>query len=163
MPGTWPGGNTPPPQRDAPGVTRTVVAVVVGVLALVTGCGSTGSGAAPSSTASSTAVTTVDTAAVSSSVAAMGIPPKPDPTTTAAYLAELRAIEPQLVDDDNPDKAVTRGRDQCRSVYEHPTDQAKLIDLANRRFTAPGHSAGFGPEVAEKVLAVVRKHLCPTY
>lgn len=92
-----------------------------------------------------------------------GIPPKPDEATKQAYLDELRAIEPLLVDEDNLDKAVNRGRDQCSSVAQSPADQAKLIELTNKRFTAPGHSDGFGPEVAEQVLTVVRKHLCPTY
>lgn len=100
---------------------------------------------------------------MSSIVAAVGIPPKPDQATAEAYLKELRAIEPRLVDEDNTDKAVDRGRNQCRSVSENPTDQARLVDLTNRRFIAPGYSDGFGPEVAEQVLAVVRKHLCPTY
>lgn len=100
---------------------------------------------------------------MSSIVAAAGIPPKPDEATKAVYLDELRAIEPKLVDEDNPDKAVDRGRNQCRSVSETPTDQARLVDLTNRRFIAPGFSDGFGPEVAERVLVVVRKHLCPTY
>jgi hypothetical protein len=100
---------------------------------------------------------------MSSIAAAAGIPPKPDQATADAYLADLRAIEPLLVDADNPDKAINRGRDQCSSVAQHRDDQVKLIDLTNKRFTAPGHSDGFGPEVAERVLAVVRKHLCPAY
>lgn len=137
--------------------------MICGVLALVTGCGSTGGETAPTSTTTSSTGASLDAAAISSAVAAAGIPPKPDEATKEAYLAELRAIEPRLVDEDNPDKAVNRGRDQCRSVKDHPDDQAKLIDLANRRFIAPGFSRGFGPEVAERVLAVVRKYLCPTY
>ncbi|MEV0677251.1 hypothetical protein AB0I60_12105 [Actinosynnema sp. NPDC050436] len=104
-----------------------------------------------------------DAAAMSSAPAAAGIPPEPDAGTKAAYLDELRAIDPRLVDEDNLDKAVNRGRNQCSSVREHPGDQARLVDLTNRRFIAPDASNGFGLEVAERVLAVVRKHLCPTY
>lgn len=100
---------------------------------------------------------------MSSIAAAAGIPPKPDEATRAAYLDELRAIEPLLVDEDNLDKAVDRGRNQCSSIPHHRDDQAKLIELTNTRFTAPGHSGGFGTAVAERVFVVVRKHLCPTY
>ncbi|QFZ20337.1 hypothetical protein [Saccharothrix syringae] len=102
-------------------------------------------------------------AEMSSIAAAAGIPPKPDRATAEAYLAELRAIEPLLVDEDNTDKAIDRGRNQCSAIPNHAGDQAKLVELTNTRFTAPGHASGFGPEVAEQVLAVVRKHLCPTY
>ncbi|WP_143091816.1 hypothetical protein [Lentzea albida] len=113
--------------------------------------------------ATSTAPAAVNTTSAPSAASAAGIPPKPDEATVKAYLDELRAIDPAIVDEDNPDKAINRGRDQCSSVQSFPADQAKLIDLTNKRFTAPGQSNGFGPEKAERILAAVRKHICPTF
>jgi hypothetical protein len=91
-----------------------------------------------------------------------GIPPKPDAATQAAYIADLEAIDPDIVHG-KPDKAVSRGRDQCGTVANAPTDQAKLIDFTTQRFTSPDHPNGFGPEVSARILAAVRKHICPTY
>ncbi|MFD5827510.1 hypothetical protein [Lentzea sp. NPDC060358] len=91
-----------------------------------------------------------------------GIPPKPDAATQAAYVADLDAIDREIVNG-NADRAVSRGRDQCMSVAKTPGDQAKLVELTAQRFTSPNHPAGFGPEVSARVLAAVRKHLCPGY
>ncbi|MFD9703797.1 hypothetical protein [Lentzea sp. NPDC059081] len=91
-----------------------------------------------------------------------GIPPKPDTATQAAYIADLDAIDPEIVNG-NPDRAVTRGRDQCTSVAKAPGDQVKLVELTAQRFTSPGHPTGFGPDVSARILAVVRKHICPSY
>lgn len=91
-----------------------------------------------------------------------GPPAKPDAATTAAYLAALTAIDPEIVSD-KPERAVPRGRDQCTSVAEWPKDQAKLVDLASKRFTSAKHPEGFGPEKSARILEAVRKHICPTY
>ncbi|MFB7473972.1 hypothetical protein [Kitasatospora sp. NPDC056184] len=93
--------------------------------------------------------------------AGVAIPPKPDAATEAKYIAALTAIDPEIVDG-KADRAVSRGRDQCRSVAEHPTDQAKLVALAAQRFTSAGHPQGFGPEKSAQILAAVRTHICPT-
>ncbi|MFJ9443261.1 hypothetical protein ACIRRH_15525 [Kitasatospora sp. NPDC101235] len=159
--------------------TRTTVAAVVALLAIgSTACSSSTSsskGAAPSSAATapqtSAAAAPAATQAQAEAGAAApapagakpsGPPPKPDAATTAAYIAALTAIDPEIVSD-KADRAVSRGRDQCTSVAEWPTDQAKLVDLANKRFTSAKHPDGFGPEKAAKILEVVRKHICPTY
>ncbi|WP_078860190.1 hypothetical protein [Streptomyces rubellomurinus] len=91
-----------------------------------------------------------------------GLPPKPDAATTAKYIAALTAIDPEIVGD-KPDRAVSRGRDQCSSVAEFSKDTAKLVDLTNKRFTSPKHPDGFGAEKAAKILVVVRASICPTY
>ncbi|MFE7559677.1 hypothetical protein [Kitasatospora sp. NPDC057500] len=58
---------------------------------------------------------------------------------------------------------MSRGRDQCTSVAQYPTDQPKLVELTGKRFISPGHPQGFGPEKSAKILAAVRTHICPSY
>lgn len=140
-------------------MTRFVAVVTALAMLGLAACG----GQPTSEPAPSTTSSTVSPADTSSAAAAAGIPPKPDDATTQAYLADLRAIDPAIVDEDNLSKTINRGRDQCSTVKTSPGDQAKLIDFTNKRFTAPGHSEGFGPEKAERILAAVRKHICPTY
>lgn len=140
-------------------MTRFVAVVTALTMLGLAACGGQpASEPAPSTTQSSTG-----DPVMSSAAAAAGIPPKPDEATAQAYLADLRAIDPAIVDEDNPSKTINRGRDQCSTVKASPGDQAKLIDFTNKRFTAPGHSDGFGPEKAERILAAVRKHICPTF
>ena len=71
------------------------------------------------------------------------------------------AIDPEIVDDE--EQAVDRGRNQCSSVANSPDDEPKLVDLTQRCFTSPGHPEGFGPEKSARILAAVRKYLCPDY
>ncbi|GHF77604.1 hypothetical protein GCM10018790_64660 [Kitasatospora xanthocidica] len=91
-----------------------------------------------------------------------GLPPKPDEATTAKYLAALIAIDPEIVGD-KPDRAVSRGRDQCSSVAQHPHDTAGLVKLTNQRFTSPKHPEGLGDAKSTRILAAVRAHVCPTF
>lgn len=93
---------------------------------------------------------------------AAGLPPKPNAATTAAYIKALDAIDTDIVHG-KTEKAVDRGLNTCSSVKSSPNDQAKLIDLTNQRFSSPTHPEGHGPETAEKILKVVRKHLCPDF
>ncbi len=92
-----------------------------------------------------------------------GIPPEPDRRTWAAYIAGLVAIDPDIVHG-KEEKAVDRGRNQCRSIAEHrqDADRSKLVELARQRFTSPGHPDGFG-SAAAKILVVVHRYLCPSY
>ncbi|MFD4638294.1 hypothetical protein ACFWN2_13325 [Lentzea sp. NPDC058436] len=136
-------------------MTRLSTAVAALVMLGLAGCGTQPAATPPAST-------TPPTSATSESAGA-DIPPRPDAPTTKAYLDDLRAIDPAIVDEKNTDRAVVIGRFHCASVKSFPTDQVKLIDLTNKRFTEPGHGAGFGEEKAEKILAVVREHICPTY
>ncbi|MEU3574122.1 hypothetical protein AB0E96_37810 [Kitasatospora sp. NPDC036755] len=117
--------------------------------------------AAPETPAAPTAAQPAAPAA-SGAVKPSGPPPKPDAATTAAYVAALTAIDPEIVDN-KPDRVVSRGRDQCTSVSEWPKDQPKLVDLTNQRFTSAKHPGGFGSEKSTLILAAVRKYICPTY
>jgi len=98
----------------------------------------------------------------SAAEAAAGIPPEPDPTDWRAYIDALTAIDPEIVHGEE-EKAVDRGRNQCSSVASTPDDDAKLVDLTQQRFSSPEHPEGFGPEKSAKILAAVRKYLCPDY
>ncbi|MFD0256977.1 hypothetical protein ACFVH7_01665 [Kitasatospora indigofera] len=91
-----------------------------------------------------------------------GIPPTPDAATTAKYIAALTAIDPEIVDN-KPDRAVSRGRDQCTSIGTWPNDRQRLLDLTEQRFTSSRHPDGFGPAKTSRILDVVHASLCPTY
>lgn len=93
---------------------------------------------------------------------ASDLPPKPDLATRTAYLADLDAIDPDIVHGKG-DKAVSRGRSQCSSFKIENVDRQKLINHTNYRFTSPNHPNGHGTKIAEQILDVVHKHLCPTY
>ena len=126
------------------------------VLGLLAGCGSSSSEDSGDRGASNSTLATSPTVLPG----VPGAPPKPDAATAAAYVADLEAIDPDI-EHGKPDKAVSRGRDQCTSVAEWPDDQAKLVGLAQRRFISPDHPDGFGPEKSARILAVVRQYLCP--
>lgn len=98
-----------------------------------------------------------------SAVAAAGIPPSPSVEAQEAYLDALIAINPAIVGKKAADTIVDRGRNQCGSIANHPNDRTKLVDLTNKRFTAPDAPSGFGLPTAEKILDVVHRHLCPSY
>ncbi|WP_406206433.1 hypothetical protein OH807_32820 [Kitasatospora sp. NBC_01560] len=89
-----------------------------------------------------------------------GLPSKPGDGATAKLVAALDAIDPAIVGG-KADQAVDRARNQCQSMYQFPKDRAKLVELANQRFTAPDHPQGFGTEKAEKILDALRATLCP--
>jgi len=131
-------------------VKSTLVLISFGVAALLAGCGSEPGNDAASSPSSAPAATVP------------GAPPKPDQATADAYVADLQAIDPNIVDG-KPDRVVSRGRDQCTSVVQWPNDQDKLVGLVQKRFTSADHPEGFGREKSTRILAAVRKHLCPTY
>ncbi len=145
---------------------RPIALLGVAVVLLVGGCGSESQNETTTSAASaSTAVPSdgaVPSDVMSSIQAEAGIPPEPDPATWRKYINALNAIDPEIVNG-KEEKAVDGGRDQCSSVKEFPDDQAKLVDLTNRRFLSPNHPDGFGKATAAKILAAVRKYICPTY
>ncbi len=94
---------------------------------------------------------------------AAGIPPEPSAPVAAAYIADLKAIDPAIVGDKDPGAIVDRGRDQCASIHDWPRDEDKVFELAQARFTAPGHPDGFDADTTRRILQTVRKHLCPGY
>lgn len=53
---------------------------------------------------------------MSSIDASVGIPPKPVGAARDAYLAAIKAVDPQLVAD--PDKAISNGRNQCSTLND---------------------------------------------
>ncbi|MFF0721350.1 hypothetical protein [Micromonospora sp. NPDC003816] len=136
---------------------RRVAAAAVLLIALA-GCGSS-----ETATPEAAAPSVISSDAVEKAAAAAGIPPKPDEETAAAYLAALTKIDPDIVGDKDPDRIINRGRDQCSSIKEWPDDEAKLLMFVNARFTGPDHPNGFGDAKAKKILAAVKKHICPTY
>ncbi|MFI5984460.1 hypothetical protein ACIBEA_26745 [Streptomyces sp. NPDC051555] len=151
--------------------TATAVLSVVIAAAGLTACGSDKGAAAPSTKTSPSAAPSSSPAAPPASSApsaaagtakAKGIPPKPDAATQAKYIAALAAIDPDIVNT-KPDKAVDRGRNQCDTIANFPTDKQKQTDLTNQRFTSPTHPDGFGPAKAGKILDAVHTHLCPSY
>lgn len=96
-------------------------------------------------------------------LADMGIPPTPAPAEWKAYIAALNKIDPAIVGEKDEERIIDRGRDMCSVVKEWPDDEAKLVDLTNKRFTASDHPNGFGDAKSKRILAVVRQHICPTY
>lgn len=146
----------PPKRQTSPAIlVLAVIGGVLGLLLLFGGAVTVLGSEEETPTASSSP------GSVASAAAAAGIPPEPDQKTWAAYIADLKKIDLAIVDDE--EQAVDRGRNQCSSIKDFPADEAKLVDLTNQRFTAPGHPDGFGKAKATKILAAVRKHLCPTY
>jgi hypothetical protein len=91
----------------------------------------------------------------------LGYPADPDPATKAGYVRDLDAIDRDIVHG-KADKAVSRGKDTCRSIKE-TGDQARLVQFTGRRFTSPTHPEGRSPAVAARILDVIHERLCPTY
>lgn len=135
-------------------VTRTRLAIPAVLLAAtLTGCGGSNTPEEPSPAAA-------PTNAAAQATPVSGLPPRPDAATQAAYIAALRAIDPDIIGGKDERTIVDRGRNQCLSI-RNGASEAKLIEQTNIRFTAPGHPDGFGEAKAKKILEVVRKHLCP--
>ncbi|WP_223874414.1 hypothetical protein [Salinispora mooreana] len=89
--------------------------------------------------------------------------PMPDKESWDAYIAALKEIDPAIVGTKDERALISRGRSQCDSVKNRPDDHSGLVESTNRRFTAPDYPDGFGEAKAEKILAVVRTYICPTY
>ncbi|MFD9516063.1 DUF732 domain-containing protein [Streptomyces sp. NPDC059979] len=100
----------------------------------------------------------VDVEAVRSAV---GLPPSPAPAQRSTYLAELNAIDPEIVNGKD-DKAVSRGLSLCQAMRDEK-NPAKRVATAEKRFLAPTHPNGFGPGKSALIVAAVQKNLCPTY
>ncbi|MEU2794494.1 hypothetical protein [Streptomyces sp. NPDC007100] len=95
--------------------------------------------------------------AIADAEARQGIPPKPDATTQARYIAALNAISPDIVSE-KPERAVSRGRSTCGTIHSFPKDHAKQVDQTRQRFSG---ATQFNTAQAEKILAAVHTHLCP--
>ncbi|MFB6679255.1 hypothetical protein ACFCWG_44060 [Streptomyces sp. NPDC056390] len=136
-----------------------VTALALGVaLTACTSIASSGSGeAAPAKTP-----TANQSKAIADAEAAAGIPPKPDATTQAKYIQALTRIDAEIVNG-KPDKAVSRGRNQCSMIHNFPKDKAKQVDSAELRFISPNHPEGFGKAKAAQIVEAVHTHLCPKF
>lgn len=157
-------GYPQPPKRRRKTSPAVVIAAVVGAVVLLCCGGVTvvaivGGDQQPDAGPIVAATSSEATARVG---ADNGVPPEPGKAAWDAFIADLTAIDPDIVHG-KEEKAVDRGRNQCSSVKEWPNDQPKLVDLTNKRFTSPDHPKGFGRAKATKILAAVRKHICPTY
>lgn len=133
-------------------IRRIALVGIAATLALTACGGENVTTPATDNAASSSAPSPIDTPAA---------PASPDAATTAAYLAALTEIAPDIVGKKDSRTLVNRGRSQCDSIRQWPNDEARLVDLANKRFTAPGHPDGFGEAKARKILDVVKEYICP--
>ncbi|MEU3945445.1 hypothetical protein [Streptomyces sp. NPDC029526] len=140
--------------------------VVAWVIFLVSVLGGENDSDTPNDARSSSSPSAISPEARESIRERAGLPPEPDLTTRQAYLADLDAIDTDIVHGKG-DKAVSRGLNQCSS-FKMTKDgkklsRAKLVEHANYRFTSPNHPNGHGTEIAEQILDVVHKHLCPDF
>lgn len=87
----------------------------------------------------------------------------PDPTDEQqkAFVDALNAIKADIAHG-KPDKAVSRGINQCGSIKRGYGD-TKLTELANGRFISPDAPEGHGLDIAKQINAAAHKHLCPDY
>lgn len=136
--------------------TATITVGAALLAAALTACGSTDTSSKPSS--SPTALTAEQRASIA---AAAGLAPEPKAAVRAAYLADLDAIDPDIVHGKD-DTAVDRGLNQCSSIKQG-LKRDKLVELANARFSSPDHPDGHGTATAAKILDVVHKRLCPDF
>ncbi|PWG08765.1 hypothetical protein DF268_35945 [Streptomyces sp. V2] len=117
--------------------------------------------AAPSSSPSTPALTDEQRASIA---AAAGLPPEPDIATRKAYLDALNAIDPRIAKKGKDDQTVDRGRNQCSSIKNTPSDRDKLIQQTLERFTITTRLPDIAtPQTGTKVLDAVHTHLCPTF
>jgi hypothetical protein len=127
-------------------------------LLALAGCASTNK-PAPEPTVRITTEPALTPEQIASIEASVGIPPKPSAANRAAYLAALERINPELIEDRDPERLVDRGRDQCRDLTERGEDE--WLWWVNQRVTSPDHPEGFGDVTAGKILTAIRKYICP--
>jgi hypothetical protein len=144
---------------------RPLSAIAAAALLTLAGCGSTTDNppAAPAPVTTPAPGPSIDQQKIADLLKDSSIPPAPDAETTAAYLADLERVNPEIVEGSGALSLVNRGRDQCATIKEWPGDEAKWIWWANQRFTSPEHPEGLGEATAARILKVVRKRICPTY
>ena len=109
-----------------------------------------------------TAPSTPSPTAVADAEAAAGIPPEPNAAMKLGYLRALTGIDPDIVHG-KEDKAVDRGRNQCRTIHDFPKDKPKQAEMAEMRFTSPSHPEGFGKAKAAQIVEAVHTNLCPKF
>ncbi|MEU4563397.1 hypothetical protein AB0F72_33885 [Actinoplanes sp. NPDC023936] len=132
-------------------------AIAVLAAGLLTACG----GADEEAPATSAVDAAAEAEAIARAEEQAAIPPRPDDTTAAAYIAALKAINPEITKDRDPERLIDRGRDQCATITSFPSEPEKVLMYTNMRFTSPEHPYGFGDAAAKEINAVIVEHLCP--
>ncbi|MER7799014.1 hypothetical protein ABTX71_01650 [Streptomyces parvulus] len=93
-----------------------------------------------------------------------GLPPEPSTEARKAFLDALNAIDSRIIKPGKEDQAVSRGLNQCSVIKNSPDDKAKLAESALGRFTIDTRLPEINTqETGEKIVAAVRKHLCPDF
>ncbi|MGW0967800.1 hypothetical protein [Streptomyces sp. NPDC002516] len=122
---------------------RTTVAAAAVLAVTLTGCGAGGSGgdkaepagsAAPTATKSAAPPTPTKSAGGGGAAKSGDLPAAPTGTKRAALLAELKAVDPALVADE--DKAVGSAREQCADIKSDNDP----VGSAKKRFAVPGRT-----------------------
>jgi hypothetical protein len=134
-------------------MSRKLVIAVAAFAVCLTGC-SSGSPSTIAPAAQNSAAVQSQPDLRASVEAQLGFPPKPDTTTTKAYLADLKSIDPALVSSQDPEALVNRGRDQCRDLKARP--EKEWVTVASQRFSTQ-------QAAATKIIKVVRARLCPQF
>ncbi|MFI1995461.1 DUF732 domain-containing protein [Actinoplanes sp. NPDC020271] len=134
-------------------MSRKLVIAVAAFAVCLTGCSSGASSTVAPAAQNSAAVPSQPDLRASME-AQLGFPPKPDATTTRAYLADLKSIDPGLVSTQDAEALVNRGRDQCRDLKARP--EKEWVTVASQRFSTQ-------PADATKIIKVVRTRLCPQF
>ncbi|CDR10224.1 hypothetical protein [Streptomyces iranensis] len=125
----------------------TIIAIAAACLLALTACD--GDDKADNSKASATP--SVDTSKIEKD---LGIPPEPTGAKRTALIAALKAIDPQIVADE--DKAISNARNQCQALHH---GGQKPDYFAAQRFGNDQHPVS---EANGKLInAALRKTLCP--
>lgn len=141
--------------------TRTTTAAALAVLALtLTACSSEEEPTVANKPSSQ--APTVSDADKAKAREEAGLPPEPNAEARKAFLGALNAIDPRIIKPGKEDQAVSRGLNQCSVIKVSPDDKAKLAESALGRFTVDTRLPEISTqETGEKIVAAVRKHLCP--
>ncbi|MFJ2279257.1 hypothetical protein ACIOEZ_34475 [Streptomyces sp. NPDC087866] len=146
--------------------TRTLVAATAGLLlATLTACedgDTTSSNEKPATKSSAPAELTQEQRDAARKAA--GIPDEPKGAHRQAYLDALNSIDTRIIKPGKEDQAISRGIDQCSTVKSFPNDKAKLAQSALDRFTITTRLPEISNQATgEKIVAAVRKHICPDF
>lgn len=160
-----PAWNPPPRARRSKGKTAGLgclavigAILIAAIISVIADGGDSRDSAQATAKSSAPALTDEQRASIR---AEAGLPPEPDTATRTAYIADLNAIDPDIVHGKD-DTAVSRGLNQCSTIKE-TKDRKRLIETTNYRFTSPDHPDGHGTATAEKILDIVHKRLCPDF
>ncbi|MCX5317876.1 hypothetical protein [Streptomyces sp. NBC_00154] len=132
---------------------RTTIAAAAVLAVTLVGCSNSDNSDNKAETSRSGTPAATKTADNIDAKKAADIPAEPTGSKRETLLAELKAIDPALVADE--DKAIDNARSQCPDIKSDndPVQTAKV------RFSAPGHKVGTDVE-SRKINLVVSARLC---